>query len=96
VEFKPSLEEVVLFELPTDRYAYQLLTHLKPGRLAWLQDGDAVSIVGAVLTPDVADFAELFRNVQAWLHEERLVAIRFEVDGRTYVLEARQPALTPG
>ena len=96
MDFKPSLEEIVLFELPTDRYAYRLLTHLKSGRLVWLQNGDPVSIVGAVLTPDVTDFAELLRNVQAWLQEERLFAIRFEVDGRTYVLEAKQPALAPG
>ena len=96
MDFKPSLEEIVLFELPTDRYAYQLLTHLKSGRLTWLQNGDAVAIVGAVLTPDATDFAELLRKVQAWLREEHLVAIRFEVDGRTYVLEAKQPALTPG
>jgi len=96
VEFGPSLEEIVLFELPTDRSAYELLTHFESGRLAWLQNGDASSVVGAVLTPDVTDFADLLRDVQAWLYESRLQAIRFEVDGRTYVLEARQPALTAG
>jgi hypothetical protein len=44
----------------------------------------------------VTDFADLLRDVQAWLYESGLQAIRFEVDGRTYVLEARQPALTAG
>jgi hypothetical protein len=96
VEFKESLEEIVLFELPSDRSAYQLLTHFLPSRLAWLQNGDASSVVGAVLCPDVTDFAELLRDVQAWLYQSRLHAIRFEVDGRTYVLEARQPVLTAG
>jgi hypothetical protein len=96
VDFGPSLEEFVLFELPTDRSAYRLLTHFESRRLAWLQNGDASSVVGAVLTPDVTDFAELLRDVQAWLCDSGLQAIRFEVDGRTYVLEARQPALTAG
>ena len=96
MDFKESLEEIVLFELPTDLSAYQLLKHFESSRLAWLQNGDASSVVGAVLTPDVTDFAELLRDVQAWLYRSRLQAIRFEVDGRTYVLEARQPALTAG
>ena len=96
MDFKECLEEIVLFELPSDHAAYQLLTHFKSRRLAWLQNGDASSVVGAVLTPDVTDFAELLREVQAWLYQARLHAIRFEVDGRTYVLEARQPALTSG
>jgi hypothetical protein len=96
VDFKPSLEEIVLFELPSDRSAYKLLTHFESGRLAWLENGDASSVVGAVLTPDATDLAELLRDVQAWLYESRLHAIRFEVDGRTYLLEARQPALTGG
>jgi hypothetical protein len=96
MDFKPSLEEIVLFELPSDRSAYHLLLHLTSRRLAWLQNDDEATVVGAVLNPDVTDFADLLRDVQGWLYGARLHAIRFEVDGRTYVLEARQPALAPG
>jgi hypothetical protein len=31
--------------------------------------------------------------VQAWIERSWLAAIRFELDGRTYVLEARRRAL---
>jgi hypothetical protein len=31
--------------------------------------------------------------VQEWVEQAQLAAIRFEVDGRTYVLAAKQPAL---
>lgn len=48
---------------------------------------DTVS-VGAALLPDRGDVALLLRTVEAWVVEESLLALRFELDGRTYVLEA--------
>lgn len=44
-------------------------------------------MVGVVLNPDADDLAMLLRAVQAWLGGVNLAAIRFELDGRTYVLE---------
>jgi hypothetical protein len=84
---------VVLFELPTKHAAERLLSHLGSLRWAWLEHGDGFSVVGAMLYPDPGDLAVLLRTVQAWVDGSWLTAIRFEVDGRTYVLEARQPAL---
>ena len=89
MEFKASLDEVVLFELPTARAAERLLVHLSPHRLAWLQSGDRVSIVGALLGPEADDLAQLLRSVQEWLERIGFAAIRFELDGRIYALEAR-------
>jgi len=94
VAVEPSaLNEIVLFELPTEVDAERLERHLAEKRLAWLQGGDIASIVGVLLNPEDGDLAMLLRSVQAWLGDVGFAAIRFEVDGRTYLLEARQPVL---
>jgi len=49
--------------------------------------------VGVLLTPDELDLARLLREVQTWLDRSGLLALRFEVDGRAYVLEAPLPVL---
>jgi hypothetical protein len=86
-----SLNEIVLFEVPARSGATQLLAELSSSRLAWLERGDVVSVVGVLLNPDDGDLACLLRSVETWVERRGLLAIRFEVDGRTYVL---QPALT--
>jgi hypothetical protein len=86
-----SLNEIVLFEVPARSGATQLLAELSSSRLAWLERGDEVSVVGVLLNPDDGDLAALLRAVETWVEQRGLLAIRFEVDGRTYVL---QPALT--
>jgi hypothetical protein len=92
----PSLDEVVLFELPSKVYAEQLLLDALSDRVAWLQAGDEASIAGVLLGPDELDLARLLRCVQSWLERSGLLALRFEVDGRTYVLEAPLTALAYG
>jgi hypothetical protein len=96
VVFDTSLDEIVLFELPDRRLAERLLTHVAPSRLAWLQSADGVPVVGVLLNPDRLDLALLLRAAQAWLEGAGLAAIRFEVDGRVYALDARQPAAMVG
>jgi hypothetical protein len=96
VDFTAALNEVVVFELPTKLWAQSLMTYLAPGRLTWADDGDAWTVVGALLNPDVDDLAALLRSVQAWLDRSGLAAMRFEVDGRTYVLEAVRAAVAAG
>jgi hypothetical protein len=97
VDFTPStLNEIVLFELPAKRAAERLVTHIGTGRLVWLQSAEGPSVVGALLSPNPDDLAQLLRGVQAWLDRSGLPAIRFEIDGRTYVLDARQAALASG
>src|SRR5262249_27076328 len=96
MEFTGTLDEVVVFELPTRLWGESLMTFLAPGRLTWLQEGDASCVVGALLNPDVEDIAALLRSVQVWLDRSGLAAMDFEVDGRTYVLQARRQALAAG
>lgn len=87
MHFGPALNEIVLFEVPDAQSARGLFAYVAPRRLAWHQRADEGSIVGVVLNPDADDLALLLRAVQAWLDGVNLAAIRFELDGRTYVLE---------
>ena len=84
------LDEAVLFELPTIRFGEQLLDELGSERFAWRQPVYGASVVGVLLTSDQLDLALLLRRVQAWVEQVGLIAIRFEVDGRIYLLEAKQ------
>ena len=87
------MDEIVLFELPSKYFAEELLLSALSERVAWLQIGDAASIVGVLLTLDELDLARLLREVQTWLDRSGLLALRFELDGRAYVLEAPLPVL---
>ncbi|HEX9141567.1 MAG TPA: hypothetical protein VF833_05005 [Gaiellaceae bacterium] len=81
-----SLNEIVLFEVPALSGATQLLAELSTARLAWMERGDDVSVIGVLLNPDEDDLARLLREVEAWVGTRGLLAVRFEVDGRTYAL----------
>lgn len=81
-----SLNEIVLFEVPARSGARQLLAELSTSRLAWMERGDDVSVIGVLLNPDEDDLARLLREVEAWVGTRGLLAVRFEVDGRTYAL----------
>jgi hypothetical protein len=93
MQSETPLDEIVLFELPSKYFAEQLLLSALSERVAWLQIGEAASIVGVMLTPDELDLARLLREVQTWLDRSGLLALRFELDGRAYVLEAPLPVL---
>jgi len=47
-----------------------------------------VMVLLVELQPTTDDMALLSRDVEAWLEEESLCALRYELDGRGYVLEA--------
>ena len=86
-----SLNDIVLFEVPTRSGATGLLAELSSSHLAWMERGDEISVVGVLLNGDDGDLACLLRRVERWTEQRGMLAIRFEVDGRTYVL---QPSLT--
>jgi len=88
-----SLDETVLFELPSKYYAEELLLNALSERVSWLQIGEDASVVGVLLTTEELDLARLLSCVRDWLEHSGLLAIRFEVDGRNYVLEAPRPVL---
>jgi hypothetical protein len=62
-----------------------------------LQDRRDVNLVSVTLRPGPDDLAVLLRNVEAWVKQESLCAIRFDVDGREYILAAGEAdwATTP-
>src|SRR3954453_10757815 len=93
MQLDASLNETVLFDLPSKYFAEQLLLSTLSERVAWLQIGEEASIVGVLLAPDSLDLARLLREVQVWLESSALLAVRFELDGRMYVLEAPLPVL---
>ena len=66
------------------------MDHVGSERFAWQYCDHEVAIVGIVLMSDAVDLAHLLRTVQVWLVQSGLKAIRFELDDRTYVLEARR------
>jgi len=85
--YNTSLDDIVLFELLTREAAEELLGHVSSTRMAWMQPGPSATVVGVLLNPGDEDLAGLLRQVEAWATNKSLAALRFEVDGKTYVLE---------
>ena len=81
-------DEAVQFEIPDLAAAVRLTRLLGELWNVSLGDRSDINLVSAVLRSDPLDFAVLLRKVEAWIKEESLCAIRFEVDGREYVLAA--------
>lgn len=83
-----GLTETVQFELPDLAGAVRLAALLRPSwTLAVNEYGDGALV--HVFAGQAADeLAALLRLVEHWLARESLRAIRFELDGRAYVMEA--------
>jgi hypothetical protein len=83
------LSDVVLIEIPDPGLAALLAERLAD---RWSVTVDAsrpdVVAVRVELRPVEQDLALLMRDVSRWIEEEALGAVRFELDGRGYVLEA--------
>ena len=88
--FDATLNEFVLFELPTSGTAMRLCAHLGAERLAWHEPGPTVCGVRVLLNPGRDDLASLLSSAQEWLGETDLGAIAFELDGRAYFLPRRR------
>ena len=83
-----SLNELVFFEIPGVELAAQLCDEVGSERLAWVQTGGSMRRVAVLIQAEEGDLAAILRTVERWVAGHGLVAIRFEVDGRTYVLDA--------
>ena len=86
--------EPVHFEVPDFAAAARLTRRLGHTRAAALLNDEEVNVVSAEVTSAPNDLAVLLREVEAWVEEESLCAIRYLVDGRIYVLEAGGPDWT--
>jgi hypothetical protein len=78
----------VHFEIPDLASAVRLTRRLGGRWDVSLRDSRDINLVSVALRPQPSDLAVLLRNVEAWVKEESLYAIRFGVDGREYVLTA--------
>jgi hypothetical protein len=78
----------VCFEIADLAAAVRLTRRLGEIWTVSLQERRDISLVSARLRGYRDDLAVLLRNVETWVEEESLCAIRFEVDGREYVLQA--------
>jgi len=85
--------DAVLFELPSPDDADDLSRLLHESCIAWTERWDDVWIVGAELRED-DDLAVLMRTAERWVAERGLVAIRFSLDARAYILRAGEIAWT--
>jgi hypothetical protein len=79
-----TFEDVVLFDIPT--HTAQLYALLRKDRLAWMHVRDEKTLVAVALRPNVEDLGVLLRSVESWMADERIVQLRFEIDGRSYAL----------
>jgi hypothetical protein len=78
----------VHFEIADLASAMRLARRLAPTWKVVLNERRDVSLVTAELRMQPDDLALLLRDVEAWIERESLCAIRFELDGRDYVLQA--------
>lgn len=80
--------DVVHFEIVDLAHAVRLVRRLG-GRwcIAFEERGD-VNVVTVELRRRPGDLALLLREVEHWITEGSLCAIRFELDGREYVIQA--------
>jgi hypothetical protein len=83
-----DLANSVDFEIADLAAAVRLTRRLAPTWTVSLHERRDVNVVTAKLRGGLDDLAVLLRNVEAWVEEESLCAIRFEVDEREYVLQA--------
>lgn len=83
-----ELAGAVHFEIADLAAAVRLTRLLARGRVVSLRERRDVNLVSAALRNERDDLAVLLRAVEAWVEEESLCAIRFEVDGREYVLQS--------
>jgi hypothetical protein len=86
------LSEHALFEVADIASAAGLATRLAErwSVIVSAERPDTFCVV-AELRGDPDDMALLLREVEAWIEREAALALRFELDGRAYVLEAGEP-----
>ena len=83
-----EIADLVHFEIADLAAAVRLTRRLAPRWTVSLHERRDVNLVTARLRERSGDFAVLLRELEAWVEEESLCAIRYEVDGREYVLQA--------
>jgi hypothetical protein len=86
--------DAALFELPSPDDADDLSRRLDEHCVAWTERWDDIWIVGVELH-EVPDLGQLLRTVEGWVAERELVAIRFSLDAKPYILHAGDVTWSP-
>jgi hypothetical protein len=86
-----GLSDMTQFELADIAAAARLAQHLKSRWAVCVHAGDERAVVSAVLRREAGDLAFLLRTVERWVADESLGGIRFELDGRDYLLAGEEP-----
>jgi hypothetical protein len=91
--FSP-LNETVLFEIPARSGVSELLEVVSKTHLAWREGNEEIAVVAVLLNSEEGDLAGLLRRVEKFIAQRGLLALSFEVDGRTYVLQPARATQT--
>jgi hypothetical protein len=88
-EFLSSMSNVVRFELPAYAGIDELCAYIRPRWGGSIKFQDDVWYISARVRRSRNDLAQLLRKVEAYVAESGLQAIRYELDGRFYIMEAQ-------
>jgi hypothetical protein len=87
-----SMSNVIRFEIPAYAGIDDLCAYIRPRWGGSIKFQDDVWYVSARVRRTRNDLAQLLRKVEQYVAESGLQAIRYELDGRFYIMEAREPA----
>jgi len=85
-----SMSNVVRFEVPAYAGIDELCAYIRPRWGGSIKFQDDVWYVSARVRRTKNDLAQLLRKVEAYVAESGLQAIRYELDGRFYIMEAQR------
>jgi len=89
-----ELTDVVVFDVPSLTQARDLVLRLDGRWACHAYRESNVTSVSVYLSPArYNDLAALLRTVEEWVADRALGGIMFWLDGRGYLLQARNPAL---
>ena len=94
MDIHAGLTNTVQFELPDLAGAARLATLLRPYWAVSVSEEGDLALVDVYLRASASDLAALLRSVEDFVALEALCAIRFELDGRGYVMESGGPDWT--
>jgi hypothetical protein len=85
--------DVLHFEIPEYMELDEFCERIRPRWPGWTRDEEEVHVVTAEVGDDAEALAELLREVEAYVAEAELLAIRYWLDGRPYLMTApvREP-----
>jgi hypothetical protein len=78
----------VRFEVPDLASAARLATLLRACWTVSVNEEDGLALVEVEIGTSPTELVSLLRSVEGWVEAECLRAIRFDLDNRSYVLEA--------